>query len=183
MEFEDTNVVELVENMEDDEFPMEPQPCNVGSSNLSLQFSADENNNNNSDVDMESPITGASQPVQVRGLEREASMHLSEVFNHSDLPKTPVPEATPNEPRQLSDFLETGGGPTTTRLAGVRKWIKEKLDEQEDNDNDSRTSKSLHDQGDDSERSSFNESATQIRGGNLPPGGGGWVPMSASQQV
>jgi hypothetical protein len=125
-------------------------------------------------------------------LERESSLHLSEVFRNSDLPKSPVP--TGGDPGvQLADFLETAGSATTSRLAGVRKWIQEKLDEQEDNDNTgnsgNRSKHSLPQDDDTSERDSvFNESSTQIRAANLPPGGGAWIPppsaaAAASQQM
>jgi hypothetical protein len=164
-----------------DELAMAHQPDNhlegdvsavlEASSDQSLQFNDKENNN--SDLVVESPIAGAPQAAQsdaVRGLEREASMHLSEVFNLSDVPETPVQVAAPKGPGKLTDFLESGG--TTNRLAGVRKWIKEKLDEQEDNSNDRR--KSLRDQEDESERSLSESHASGTNFG----GAGGWVPQS-----
>jgi hypothetical protein len=152
------------------------------SSNQSLQFN-DNGNNNSSGLDVmeSSPILDAPQaPVPVvRGLEREASMHLSEVFNHSDLPETPPLPAPPQGPGQLADFLETTGGPTN-RLAGVRKWIKDKLDEQdEDNGNKNERRKSLRDhEEDESVESSMNESVNQASGTNFGGGVGGWVPKS-----
>jgi hypothetical protein len=149
------------------------------SSNQSLQFSDNGNNSSDLDVMESSPILDAPQaPVPdmtvVRGLEREASLHLSEVFNLSDdVPETPP--APPKGPGQLADFLETGG--PTNRLAGVRKWIKDKLDEQEDNGNNERR-KSLRDEEDESEESSFNDSVNQASGTNFGGGVGGWVPKS-----
>jgi hypothetical protein len=159
-----------------------------------------ENCNTNSDhrnaaMESTSPITGAaaqaaSDPAVPGGFEYEASMHLSEVFRLSDMPETtpPVPlqaaAAVPKGPGELSSFLESGGGGGgTTRLAGVRKWIKEKLDEQdEDNENhgNRRGGKSVQD---DESELSFSESASQMSGTNIGGGCGAWVRQSSQQPV
>jgi hypothetical protein len=174
MDFEDMDVVDYEENMNVDELATDRQPDNHledsesvlldESSNQSLQLN--DNENNKSDLD----VMENCDPV--RGLEREPSMRLVDVFNHSDVPQTPIQVASPKGPGELSAFLETGG--TTNRLAGVRKWIKDKLDEQEENSNDRR--KSLRDQEDESE-SSFSESVNQASGTNFG-GATGWVPKS-----
>jgi hypothetical protein len=183
MNFEGMDFLDFMENMDDDDVAADLPPVShmEGSLSSDRSFQFDENK---SDVVMESAITSAPKGVPSetgRGLEREASMHLSEVFNLSDLRETPAVQdaAVPKGPGQLSDFLESGGTPT--RLAGVRQWIKEKLDEQEDSNNNNRR-KPMRDQGDESQ-SSLSESTSQMSAANLPPGGVGWVPLSSSQQV
>lgn len=193
MDFEDMNVVDYGDRIEDENNHRLPDNHESSvvkeSSEQSFQFTDKESSNNNSSGDhLESTESSpnAAQVVEsepVGGFEYETSMHLSEVFRLSHITETPsvLQAAATNGPGKLSSFLESGGGDGATRLGGVRKWIKDKLDEQdEDNGNDAR-SKSVRSQPDD--ESFISESTGQMSGTNFGGGCGAWGPKSSPPPV
>jgi hypothetical protein len=101
-------------------------------------------------------------------LERESSMHLSEVF--SDAPQTPVAAAA-----------DAAAAPTR----GLQSWLERKLKDQEDNENNA-GHRSVNEH---SLTSSFNrshsESEGQLGGSNFtpPPVAAGYIPAKATQTV
>jgi hypothetical protein len=106
-----------------------------------------------------------SNDLPTRGLERESSMHLSEVFN------TPTPAAAA---AAESLGAETTATTTAGTARGLKNWLERKLKDQEDNDNNG----GHHSSQNSASFRSFSESESQLGGGNFVPVGGGYIPKA-----